>query len=398
MTPARTGILKTSLSGLLIAVLLAACQSNTQPEQASPQPFVFRSLELRQRDPQGRLLWEISSPETRYDLSRRLAQARQLRGVIYQKGRPLYKLSASTAVVINDGELVQLEGPTRLERLDRERPAVITALRVRWYPKQERMEIDRSPQAVQGDLQLTAGLARFLLEAERLELHQQPLLVQRGEQPLRLELGSVAWWPGSGALEARGPIRGLRRLSSGAEQRLTAPTLSGNTSTQTIDLQAPVGLDAPDQQASLTGGPTQLNLLRRSISSDAPFQARYRQARLRGGGFSLSSSTTTVTVRRGCQLQQGGDTLKAESCRWNWTSDAVAAAGDVVVRRPAAGLETSATTLEGRLGAQGVALFKAPGGRVRTKALVPAGRSPRPFTPVPRPRQLKGDPAPPFRL
>jgi mannose-6-phosphate isomerase-like protein (cupin superfamily) len=73
-------------------------------------------------------------------------------------------------------------------------------------------------------------------------------------------------------------------------------------------------------------------------------------------------------------------------------------AGDVVVRRPAAGLETSAPTLEGRLGAQGVALFKAPGGRVRTKALVPAGRSPRPFTPVPRPRQLKGDPAPPFRL
>ena len=396
--PARTGNFKAGRCGLLLAVLLAACQNKPKPEQLPPQPFVLRSLELRQRDPQGRLLWEISSPETRYDLSRRLAQARQLRGVIYQKGRPLYRLSASTAVVINDGELVQLEGPTRLERLDKERPAVITALRVRWYPKQERMEIDRSPQAVQGDLQLTAGLARFLLDAERLELHQQPLLVQRGDQPLRLELGSVAWWPGSGALQARGPVRGLRRLNSGAEQRLTAPALRGNTTTQIIDLQAPVTLEAPDQQASLTGGATQLNLLDRSISSESPFQARYRQARLSGGGVSLSSSTTTVTVRRGCQLQQGGDILTAESCRWNWTSDAVAAAGEVVVRRPAAGLETSAARLDGRLGKQGVAVFRAPGSRVRTRALVPAGSGPRPIAPVPRPRQLRTDPEPPFQL
>lgn len=400
MTRQRTATpwLGLGLAGLLALLGAAGCRSPRQ-EQPPAQPFVFRSLELRQRDPQGRMLWEINSPETRYDLSRRLAQARRLSGVIYQQGRPLYRLSASTAVVINDGEVVQLEGPTRMERLDKERPAVVTALRVRWYPNQKRMEIDRSPKAVQANLELTAGLARFLLEEERLELRRGPLLIQRGEEALRLDLGSVDWWPSSGALKASGPVRGQRRLRSGAEQRLTAPALSGNTTNQTLDLGAPVTLQSPSEQASLTAGATRLNLLSRSISSSEPFQAHLRQGNLQGGAFTLESGSTTVTAGGGCRLQQNGDALQGETCRWNWTTGAVAASGDVVLTRTAAGLETSASRLEGRLGAQGFARFTAPGGRVRTTARVPAGRARPAAGPTsPRRRMLSTDQEPPFRL
>ena len=117
-----------------LPVLLVGCGTQVSKEEPA-QPFVFRSLNLRQKDSSGLPLWELTSPEVRYDLGRRVAQARDLRGTIYAKGQALYRITASSGTVINDGEVVQLEGPTRLQRLG-PKPFVVTSTRVRWYPKQ----------------------------------------------------------------------------------------------------------------------------------------------------------------------------------------------------------------------------------------------------------------------
>ena len=135
-----------------LPLLLLGCQTQDAREEP-PQPFVFRSLNLRQKGTDGLPLWELSSPEARYDLGRRVAQARDLSGTIYAKGQPAYRLKATSGTVINDGEVVRLEGLTRLVKLG-PKPLLITAQRLRWYPRQERMVIDHSPQASQGDLRL----------------------------------------------------------------------------------------------------------------------------------------------------------------------------------------------------------------------------------------------------
>lgn len=377
---------------------LASCRPQVI-EEDSPTPFVFRELNLRQQDPQGRPLWEISSPETRYDLSRRIAQARQLKGILYRNGQPLYRLTASTAVVVNDGEVVQLEGPTRLQRLDPERPAELTALRVRWYPSQQRMELDRSPRLVQGDLQLSAGLARFLIKEERLELRPTALLQRGGPEPIRLGLGPLDWQAQSGALFAKGPVRGERRLADGSLQRITAPALKGNSLSQTLDLQAPVRLDDPSRQAWLQAGPTLLELASRTASSEAPFQGRYGNTQLSGNGFRLNLPAHTVAVRAACQLSQPGEQLKADSCQWNWRSGEASAAGQVVLRRQANGQVSRAEQLRGRIGEKGFAEFSSPGGgRVLTQLNLPAGAARQNPAPARRPAQQRGPRTPAFQL
>jgi len=359
-----------ALAALVLPV--AACRS-TPPREEAAQPFVFRELNLRQRDPQGRPLWEITSPEARYDLNRRLAQARQLRGVLYQEGKPLYRVSASNAVVVNDGEVVLVEGPSQVVRLDPDRPAVITARRLRWYPAEERMDIDRSPKATQGDLELTAGLARFRIDADRLELRERPVLRQSGAEPVRLELGPVDWFPGSGALRASGPVRGSRQLTGGGIQQLSAPSLTGNTRSQTIDLVAPVRLSDPSREASLQAQATRLDLAQRTASSALPFQGAYGRSTIRGGSFVLNGNANTVLVREGCDLRQPGDSLTASQCFWNWRTGAVAASGGVNLRRQANGLSTRAARLEGVIGRNGRVAFQTPGGRVTTQLQLPAG-------------------------
>ncbi|MFO7630204.1 MAG: LPS export ABC transporter periplasmic protein LptC, partial [Prochlorococcaceae cyanobacterium] len=128
------------MSGPLLAAFLslalAGCVSRVSSDKPAP-PFVFRALNLSHRNSDGSLAWELKAPEARYDLERRLAQAVDLRGLIYQKGKPMYRISARSGTVLNDGELIQLEGQPRIERLSG-RPTAITGQRLRWLPRKER--------------------------------------------------------------------------------------------------------------------------------------------------------------------------------------------------------------------------------------------------------------------
>ena len=376
----------------MLGLVIAACDVSSGDDDAA-QPFVFRDLHLSQKDQQGRPLWKITSPETRYDLSRRIAHTGRLRGTLYRDGEPLYRLIAAHAVVINDGELVQLEGPTRLERLDPKQPAVVTAQRVRWYPNQKRMIIDRSPKAIQGSLELTAPLARLFIDEDRLELRDQAVLRRGGRDPLEIKLGAVDWNPTSGDLMATGPVRGRRTLPEGGQQRLTAPSLRGNTGSQIVDLQPPVRLQDPTQDLAIQAKTTRLNLLRQSASSAQAFEAQLGKARLKGGNFEIDATRSTVVVTGGCRLTQPGASLAAQRCRWHWKTGDVNASGGVLLRRQNPDQETRAERLQGRIQQDGFVEFSAPGGRVHSQLRLPSPEA-SPFSGSP-----PGDaPTPAFQL
>ncbi len=375
-------------AALMLAVsLLAACQAPPTKEEPA-QPFVFRSLNLRQKDPSGRPLWEISSPEARYDLSRRVAQARDLRGTIYGKGKPTYQITASSGTVINDGEVVQLEGLTRLTRVG-PKPLVITATRVRWYPRQERMEIDRSPRASQGDWRVSSQRARFWIKQDKLELLGKPQLQRAGDGAWNLVLSSADWFPGTGALVGRGPVRGERRQPGNGLQTLTSPALTGNSLRQVIDLQAPVQVLDPGRKARLDASATRLELALERISSPFPFHAELDQSRLSGQGFEALGASHTLVIPQACRLQQPTDSLAAHRCTWNWQTNQVTAQGSVELRRSAFQQVTRAQQLQGVATKEGQVVFSSPGRRVESRLTVPPPR---------RDARNQAQKAPPFAL
>ncbi|MEB3333268.1 MAG: LPS export ABC transporter periplasmic protein LptC [Synechococcaceae cyanobacterium] len=360
------------LPASLGALLLAACQPS-QPVDEPIQPFVFRSLELRQKDRQGRPLWEISSPEARYDLSRKLAHARELRGTIYAEGRPLYRVSASRGVVLNDGQVVLLEGPTAVRRLGKD-PVLIEARRLRWYPQRGTMELDRQPLARQGSLAISAGRAQFDFNRDRLLLRDSPVLVHHGQVPLRLDLSQVTWWAGSGAIEAQGPVRGERRGSGGERQQLSSPSLRGNSLNRELILAAPVRVSDAARRTRLTAAATRVDLQTNRISSAQPFSASYGSLNISGASFALLPDSTTLEIPRGCRLNRAGEALEAHLCRWNWRSNQVQARGEVRVQRQAQQLTTRAAALDGRISSDGVVVFSRPGGTVQTQLRLAAPR------------------------
>jgi LPS export ABC transporter protein LptC len=362
----------------VLLLLLTGCARNQAPREEAATPFVFRSLDLRQQDVLGRPNWELTSPEARYDLRRRLARALQPRGVIYSGGKPAYRVEASTGTVINDGAVILLEGRIRLQRLGDE-PVMIQGSRVRWVPSRNLMEIDRHPEGFDPHTRLSAERATFRIDKDTLELHGRPRL-QRwakafdpflaqpvGDPQIVVTVGTVQWKPGTGALSARGPILGERRPPGTPADRppqvLTATSLSGNTLKQQFSLGPPVLFRDP----AVAGG-----------------------VRAQGQALQVDGAQRLLRIPEGCLIQQNGASLQADSCAWNWETQAIAADGSVLLQRPANRQITRGGRLRGRLGEKGVVVVTAPGGRVFSQYQVPPSKTPpRPVQPRPKPEPIR---------
>lgn len=388
--------------------MLPACSGgrpNRSPEASVP-PFVFRSLDLRQQDLLGRPTWSLSSPEARYDMRRRVAQAEKPSGEIFHQGKPQYRLSADSGTVLNDGQVVLLEGRIRVEQLGL-RPMLIRAERARWFPERKLMEIDRRPEALDPSNRLTARRARFEFDDNRLSLRDSPRLqhwinsvdplhaASRGQPEIVLSVREADWFPLSGNLQTQGPVLARRRVPGRPEnlprQILTASRLEGNTSRQEYVLKAPVRFNDPAESSDLQAMDVRFDLRERRATSDSRFTGSRGSLRVSGSSFLVQEDQKSVTIPAGCQLFQSGDALQARQCSWNWGNQAVAADGGVELRRQAHQQVSRGERLSGRLGAEGEILLTSPGSRVFSRFQVPRRPGPPRLT---RPRPA----AEPIRL
>jgi LPS export ABC transporter protein LptC len=385
------------LPAAALVLLLPGCVS--QPTaKPPPEPFVFRSLNLRQQDKDGAPAWELSSPEARYDINRRVAQARQPRGVIYLRGKPRYRIAARSGTVIGDGQAVQLEGDVSITLLDNN-PVRITGDQVRWLPSQNLMLIDRRPVATDRKSRLKARTARFLVADDRIELRGNATLEQwegqggrkpqvgQGPAPFTISTAAVDWKPNNGALTAPAGVTGERSLrqatgagaggtKASADQTLTASGLNGNLRQGFVDLLAPVRLVDRVQPGWLKAERTRWAINDQTLTSEQPFSGKINKLAAQGARLQINLAQATVLVPQACALQQPGESLTAERCLWHWTTGRFDATGSVVLRRQAYKQITRANSLQGQIGNDGTAIFTSPGARVFSAFTLPKGQQP----------------------
>jgi hypothetical protein len=142
----------------------------------------------------------------------------------------------------------------------------------------------------------------------------------------------------------------------------------------------------PGQNGELLARGARIDLERRLLSSDQPFEGRLGEASLRGSGFQLNFGTSTAVVSSGCRLNQPGDSLRAQRCQWNWDTGAVEASGGVTLRREENDQVTRAEKLTGKAAKNGFVQFGGAGARVRTELRLPEAPD--------RPQRDRAAPAP----
>jgi LPS export ABC transporter protein LptC len=355
---------------LLVASLavMTGCQEQPVSDQQAP-PFVLRSLSLNQRKPDGSRDWDLNSPEARYDLDSRTVRAKRPSGLLYKADQPGFRISADLATVLNDGELVVLEGNVRLQQLNQRR-ILIQGQRLVWTPNRSLMVLEQQPVAVDDDSRLTSPRLEYRTDTDKL-VFQGPARLHRWDKRrtadhppdtlIQVERGS--WNLATGRLKAAGPVLGKRQ----PDRSLLASRLEGNTKAGYLDLVEPVRVRLGESEDEIQAGRTRWNYERREFRSAQPFTARFKTGEARGTGFILDEAATTVTVPQDCRLNQPGEQLRAQRCRWNWTTERVRAEGDVEVRREELQQITRAPVLDGQIGEDGNLRFRGGGERVRSQ-------------------------------
>ena len=313
--------------------LLASCASKpaTQNQNQSSTPFIFKSLDLKQRRPDGVRDWELTSPEARYNTAARTVRAKIPKGILYFEDKPSFMISAEHATVLNDGELVVLEGTIRLKRLGAE-PLLIQGDRLIWRPALSTMVINQRPVALNRNSRIISNSLIFQQQSGQL-LFSGPTKLSRWEKNYSSTLnpqtvitaGNSRWNLNTGIIAAVGPI--LAYQDNGRE--LTAASIQGNTKNNFLDLKAPVQFKLEQDDAIVNAGETRWNFERDELSSKAPVSASLPKGDVSGVGFIIDIRNNLLTISNSCEVAQLDKNLRAKSCTWDWGKDLLTAAGNV---------------------------------------------------------------------
>ena len=366
---------RAALRVAMLAVItgLIGCADEGSGSTSEAPPFVFRSLKLNQKKPDGLMDWSLNSPEARYELSRQLVRARDPIALLYKDGKPSFRVQSDLALVVNDGEQILLEGDVRLQQLNGAK-LLIQGDRLRWQPEQGLLLIEQRPRATDGTSRIGASEAQLQQRTNDLTLNGVVELERWNEDAdasnpdTTLRTGPAQWNLDTGLLNAQGPVLGQRRDEEGTVlEQLQGQNLRGNTIQGDITVQAPVNVQIPREKGVLRAQDTTWNFREQTIRSEQPFEADLDEAQISGGRFRADLNNTTVDVISDCRIEQPGEKLTADRCLWNWQSEEVLAEGNVQLLREANDQITRASRLEGRVGEEGLITFTAPGGKVESQ-------------------------------
>ena len=366
---------RAALRVAMLAVItgLIGCADEGSGSTSEAPPFVFRSLKLNQKKPDGLMDWSLNSPEARYELSRQLVRARDPIALLYKDGKPSFRVQSDLALVVNDGEQILLEGDVRLQQLNGAK-LLIQGDRLRWQPEQGLLLIEQRPRATDGTSRIGASDAQLQQRTNDLTLNGVVELERWNEDAdasnpdTTLRTGPAQWNLDPGLLNAQGPVLGQRRDEEGTVlEQLQGQNLRGNTIQGDITVQAPVNVQIPREKGVLRAQDTTWNFREQTIRSEQPFEADLDEAQIAGGRFRADLNDTTVDVISDCRIEQPGEKLTADRCLWNWQSEEVLAEGNVQLLREANDQITRASRLEGRVGEEGLITFTAPGGKVESQ-------------------------------
>ncbi|MCP4972904.1 MAG: LPS export ABC transporter periplasmic protein LptC, partial [Prochlorococcus sp.] len=268
---------------------MVGCQTTDNIQIEEPIPFVFRSLNLRHKRVNGDRDWDLTSPEAKYESSRRIVRARLPEGILYKDSNPSFEISALNATIFNDGETVLLEGEVKLQQLGGQKVLIIGD-RLRWTPDKSLMVIDQRPQALNSDSRLVAKRAEFQQQTHDLLLIG-PTQLERWEEirtpkqkPITIIRGRDGVWNlDSGRLVTNGPIMGTREpKGEDSIQTITSSELRGNTKAGYIDLIKPVRVNLPSENGNLQAKTTRWDFKREELESNKPFTGQLEQSSYSG--------------------------------------------------------------------------------------------------------------------
>ena len=368
---------------LISSLLLTGCSTLSRigkpPEQLPAQTsdaLIFDNVTLEQANPTGGLLWKLDAKQAVYSESGQQADVELPIGNLYRGEVPIYKVSAKTGTVNQDGETVFLR--EEVIATDLRDGAVVTAEEAEWRPNEDRLILKRNIVGKKEDFTINAHEGQWLGEANHLDLLGEPTIVATlANQRLRLEGEHILWKIDEQLAISDRPIQ--VQQADETNPKLVANQANSNQAilnlaVEDVLLSGAARLISTLPPLTLTSEALRWNLKQDKLTSEAPAQVLQRDEQMFISGdraqADLAGEVVTFTGNvNGISASQQAQ-LKSDSLTWNTTSQDVQASGNVTYVQLEPPLSVNGTEATGNLNSEAVTVKGGGNGTQRVTTVI----------------------------
>lgn len=333
--------------------------------------LTFKNVILEQADDKGRLWWKVKANQAEYSKDQKNAQIYNPDGELFQDGKVVYKIKATTGEVQQDGQKILLRGDIIATAI--QDGAVLKGKELEWRPKEDKLIVRNNLTGTHAKLDAKAAEAHVFSRARRMELFGQVVAVAK-DPPLQMRGEHLIWEMAKEIVISDKPIQIDRYKDA---NNITDRALG---KTGQVNLKAKIATLKDNAQITLLEPPIQAfsnslvwNLDGKKLVSDTPVQVIHRQQPMTVSGnkgwmdlekkvFYLTGNVIGTETKRQAKMT-------ADRMTWLLPTQEVAADGNVIYQQADPPLNLNGPKAFGKLQDQTIVITGDTGGSVITNII-----------------------------
>ncbi|MEN9218501.1 MAG: LPS export ABC transporter periplasmic protein LptC, partial [Gloeomargarita sp. DG_2_bins_126] len=234
--------------GLSLGLVLTGCRVGERPLEPeanleATQQLTFQSLNLQQVGKDGQILWKLQAEQAVADPKTRRVQAKKVVGDIYDQGKPRYRVEAAKALILEQGDTLDIQG--QIVANDLQDKTRIKTQELLWRPEKQELILKGDLEFQQPRIQAKAQEATLRLRENRLALRKKVQITNQ-KPALNITGEALDWQWQKGLVEALQPVKIIY-----APQQLVVNAARGQMNFQGQILRLTQGVDAVSPRGQL---------------------------------------------------------------------------------------------------------------------------------------------------
>lgn len=323
---------------MLLAIAIPSCQTSTFDSQQVPQKnrsdtqLVLNNAVLEQSNRQENTVWRIKAENIIYSEDKKTATLDEVVGNLLQDGKIIFKISAKTGEVRDNGNLILLN--QEIIASDPRNGSAINSDAVEWRPQKNLLLIKERLNGIHPDLEINANSGKYFTDTESLEI-QDDVVATTLRPNLRLTSDRLVWNIGREQIESPGMVEIVRyNENQTVTDKLVSDRASVDLANDTATLNRNIELTSLDPQLQVATNFLTWNYRDRIGTTNQPIQIldRDRQISLTGNQGEINLQQQLAKLHDGVRAinRLKASELYARQLNWKIDTEEVEAVGDVV--------------------------------------------------------------------
>lgn len=333
--------------------------------------LTLRDVVLEQPDDNGQLLWRVSAEEVSYTPNQRTANIVRPRGELYQDGELIYRVSAESGEILDNGKRILLTG--NIVATGVKNQAVLRGEEMEWQPELALMTVRNTITGTHPQLRANAQEARIYDRENRMELDGEVVANTVVEDPttepwVKLQADLLEWNWEAETVASEQPLKVERLRDNRVIEVVTGATGSVNLAENRATLVDDVRVLLIETPLEIRSDRAVWAYQEERIDVESPLSLDHAEQNItltaQQGNLDLRSQQAFLTREVVAVGRRNNSRLAADRLTWNLQAQTLLAEGNVNYRQGDPPVTVRSPRALGRIEAETILLD---GGRVVTE-------------------------------